>query len=123
MRERVSLGDVASAARVSARISVDSCSDPCSCSCIGTSSVVRHLVRHDTQQDGRIGNPRSLFGPDGGDGLFVPQRKHVHSPGPGCLGSLRVLVRHFVLGGVLLRHVFGARLAVLVIVVVISPVR
>ena len=33
-----------------------------------------------------------------------------------CLGSLRVLVRHHVLGDVLLRHVLGARLSVLVIV-------
>jgi len=73
VREHVSLGAVASAARSSARISVGSCSDSCSCSCIGPSSVVRHLVRHDTLEDGRIGNPRALLGPQ-----CLPRGRHWH---------------------------------------------
>ena len=57
VREHVSLGCVARAARASSRISV--VSDSCSCSSSVTSIVVRHLMRHDALQDGRIGNPRA----------------------------------------------------------------
>ena len=74
VREHVSLGG--SAARASTRIGVCICSyaSSGSCSIIGARSVVRHLVRHDALQDGRIGDPRALLGPDGGDGLLLPQR-------------------------------------------------
>jgi hypothetical protein len=61
VREHVTLGGVASAARSSTRIRVGVYSTACACSCcsIGACLVVRHLVRHDTLQDGRIGNPRA----------------------------------------------------------------
>jgi hypothetical protein len=57
VREHVSFGCVARAARTSSRISV--VSDSCSCSSSVTNIVVRHLMRHDALQDGRIGNPRA----------------------------------------------------------------
>ena len=117
VREHLSLGGVASAARASTRISVGVCSDSCSCSCssIDTRIVVRHMVRHDALQDGRIGNPRAVLA-RWWDGLFLPQREHMPPSGPWCLGSLRVLLRHHVLCDVLLRHVLGARMSVLVVV-------
>ena len=140
VREHVSLGGVADPAHASTRILIGICSSTCACSCprirccsiscacscprIRCSLIGRHLVRHDALQDGRIGNPRALLGPDGGDFLCLPQREHLPPTSPRCLWSLRVLSRHDVLGEFLLRHVLGARLSVLIIVVVvISPLR
>jgi len=54
--------------------------------------------------------------------LGLPQLEHLPPSSPRCLWRLRVLSRHDVLGECLLQHVLGARLSVLiVVVVVISP--
>ena len=88
--EHVPLGGVADAIRSSSRVLVSAIVCACTCARIGTGLAVRHLVRHDTLQDGRIVDPRALLGPDGGDGLRLPQLEHLPPAGPWCRGSLRV---------------------------------